>query len=115
MTLGNDARTAALGELAASLLDALDDPALDRLAQLLLPRLGGLVGVPGPESPWLDVPGAAGHLACSKYRIYKLVQERQIPFHKDGGRLLFRPEELDAWIRAGGGKLARRGPGGADG
>lgn len=52
--------------------------------------------------PWLDVDGAAAHLACGKSRIYALVSAKRIPVHRDGSRLLFRRTELDAWVRAGG-------------
>jgi excisionase family DNA binding protein len=104
MAAVHDARTAALSELARALVDALDDRSLDRLAEVLMPRLAVLMKAPGREAPWLNVPAAAERLACSRSRIYGLVSARQIPFHKDGSRLLFRPEELDAWVRAGGGK-----------
>lgn len=52
--------------------------------------------------PWLDVAGAAAHLACGKSRIYALVSAERIPVHRDGSRLLFRRTELDEWVRAGG-------------
>ncbi len=54
-----------------------------------------------PES-WLDVPEAAGHLACPTSRIYALVSAGRIPHHRDGSRLLFRRLELDSWVERGG-------------
>jgi excisionase family DNA binding protein len=94
--------------LDAALVDALDDPALDRLAEVLAPRLTALIqqrsSVPGRQAAWLDVDGAAERLACPKSRIYALVSAKRIPHSKDGSRLLFRPEELDAWVRTGGAK-----------
>jgi excisionase family DNA binding protein len=97
-----------VSELAAALLGALDEPALDRLAEVLAPRLTLLIAqrpsVPGRQAAWLDVEGAAGRLACPKSRIYALVSAKRIPHYKDGSRLLFRPEELDAWVLAGGAK-----------
>jgi excisionase family DNA binding protein len=97
-----------VSELAVALLDALDEPALDRLAEVLAPRLTALVAqrssVSGRQAAWLDVDGAAQRLACPKSRIYALVSAKRIPRYKDGSRLLFRPEELDAWVRAGGAK-----------
>lgn len=97
-----------VSELATALLGALDEPALDRLAEVLAPRLTLLVAqrlpAPGRQAAWLDVDGAAVRLACPKSQIYALVSAKRIPHYKDGSRLLFRPEELDAWVRAGGAK-----------
>ncbi len=82
------------------LLDALDDDALDTLAERLLPRLEA----PAHTDGWLTVRETAEYLRCPKSRIYSLVSARRIPFVKDGSRTLFRRSELDAWLRAGGGK-----------
>jgi excisionase family DNA binding protein len=94
--------------LAAALIDSLDAPALDRLAEILAPRLATRVAQhlmgPGPEAAWLDTVGAAKHLACGPSRIYELVDAERIPYHMEGTTLLFRPEELDQWVRAGGAK-----------
>jgi excisionase family DNA binding protein len=54
--------------------------------------------------PWLDVRGAAEHLACPQSRVNALASAGRIPVHRDGSRLLFRREELDEWVRAGGAK-----------
>jgi excisionase family DNA binding protein len=48
------------------------------------------------SEPWIDVHGAAEHLACKRRRIYDLVEQGRIPHHRDGSRLLFRRSELDA-------------------
>jgi excisionase family DNA binding protein len=93
-----------MSELAAAIIDALDDHALDRLAEALAPRLAALAAETSAVEAWLDVDGASRHLICPKSRIYALVSVRRIPFHKDGSRLLFRREELDEWVRAGGGR-----------
>lgn len=82
------------------LLDALDGDALDTLAERLAPRLGQ----PAQTDGWLTVGEAAEYLRCPKSRVYSLVSARRIPFVKDGSRTLFRRSELDAWLRAGGGK-----------
>jgi len=47
---------------------------------------------------WLDVRAAARHLACSPKRIYDLVAQRRVRFARDGRRLLFRIEWLDAMV-----------------
>jgi excisionase family DNA binding protein len=54
--------------------------------------------------PWLDVKDAATHIACPVSRIYALVSAGRIPHRHDGSRLLFRREQLDAWIEQGGGR-----------
>lgn len=93
-----------MSALAADLLAELDEEALailaDRLGPLLVPWLSQNHQ---PES-WLDVPQASEYLACPRSRIYALVSTGRIPHHKDGSRLLFRREELDEWVRAGGGR-----------
>jgi excisionase family DNA binding protein len=93
-----------MSELATAIIDALDDHALDRLAEALAPRLTAITAQASAAEAWLDVDGASQHLACPKSRIYALVSARRIPYHKDSSRLLFRAEELDEWVRAGGGK-----------
>ena len=79
---------------------ALSDEQLEQLAALFAPR----VAAPSPTSPWLNVPEAAEYLRSPKSRIYALASVREIPVHRDGSRLLFHRDELDAWIRDGGGK-----------
>jgi excisionase family DNA binding protein len=81
-----------VSELARALLaDLAADPvALDQLRELVDDGQG-------PE-PWVGVARAAEHLGCKPQRIYDLVHQQAIPFHKDGSRLLFRLTELDAWL-----------------
>ncbi len=86
-----------------ALLAELGDADLDRLAELLAPRLAAHLSTGGPF-PWLDVENAAAHLACPKSRLYALVSARRIPHHRDGSRLLFNRAELDEWVQAGGAK-----------
>lgn len=78
----------------AAMLDAI----AERAAELLADRLAA------ETAPWLDVNGAADHLACAPSRIYALVSAKRIPHHRDGSRLLFRRAELDEWVESGGGK-----------
>lgn len=95
-------------DLAAALLAELDDDTLatlaDRLADRLVPALVPRLNPSQPPDSWLDVGQAAEHLSCPRSRIYALVSAQRMPHHKDGSRLLFRREELDAWVRAGGGR-----------
>jgi hypothetical protein len=55
------------------------------------------------QSPWLDVEGAANHLATTRDAIYSLVKRGEgFPVHRTpNGRLLFRAEELDDWVISG--------------
>ena len=50
-----------------------------------------------PES-FIGVAEAAEHLACKPQRIYDLVSQRRLDFHRDGRRLLFRRSDLDAYL-----------------
>ena len=89
-----------MSALATALLADLTEADLDRLAELLRPRLA--TSSDQQPQPWLNVDAAAEHLACARSRIYALVSARRIPFHKDGSRLLFNRDELDQWVRTGG-------------
>ena len=82
----------------------IDDDTLTTMADRLAPITASRFRGDESAAPWLDVEGAAEHLACPCSRIYALVSARRIPHHKDGSRLLFRAEELDEWVRTGGGK-----------
>jgi excisionase family DNA binding protein len=75
------------------------------LVEMIAERAADLLAEQMPSvSPYLDVDKAADYLACSPSRIYALTSTKRIPHHRDGSRLLFRREELDAWIERGGGK-----------
>jgi excisionase family DNA binding protein len=54
------------------------------------------------DSPWLKAPEAATYLRCPLSRIRKLTATGALPSHRDGGRVLYRAEELDAFVRDGG-------------
>jgi len=90
-----------MSDLAAALLEALDDAALDLLAERLAPRLAGRHD---DDGGFLDVAGAAAHLSCPTSRVYALTSAGRIPCHRDGSRLLFDRAELAAWVRQGGAK-----------
>jgi excisionase family DNA binding protein len=49
-----------------------------------------------PRAAWLDVQAAADYLACPPSRIYDLVAQRRVRVARDGTRLRFRTEWLDA-------------------
>jgi len=75
------------------------DAELDRLAELLAERVAARVGT---GSPWLSAHGAAAYLICPESRIRKLTMTGELPCHRDGRRVLYRREELDAYVRRGG-------------
>jgi excisionase family DNA binding protein len=50
----------------------------------------------GTREGYLDVEEAASYLACDKDRIYDLKSMGRLRYAKDGRRLLFRREWLDA-------------------
>jgi hypothetical protein len=50
------------------------------------------------EGRWLTgAKAAAEYLGCSPRRVYARLHE--VPHHRDGGRLVFRTDELDAYRR----------------
>jgi excisionase family DNA binding protein len=83
--------------LAAALLAELSDRDLDRLAELLAPRLAGRLQA-APSSEWLNAEQAAAYLACSRGRVYDLVQLGKLTPRRDGRRVLFRRFDLDAYL-----------------
>lgn len=63
-------------------------------------RAAELVHPASPESPWLDVESAARYLCAKPGRIYELKARGEVPHHKDGTRLLFHRDDLDAYMAA---------------
>jgi excisionase family DNA binding protein len=77
----------------------LDDRDIERIAAHIAEHLAvGAITNPG----WLDVAGAAAHLAVSENAIRALVKRNRIPYHRmENGRLRFSMTELDRWVRTG--------------
>ena len=81
--------------LTLSLPPELLDRLADEVAERVLARLAGREA--DAPSPWLS--GAA---ACAEYlgwpteRVYKRLPA--MPHYREGGRLMFRRAELDAWL-----------------
>ena len=88
---------------AKALIDALDEQALDQLAELLAPRIAAKLPAVLAAEPdgWLNVKGAATYLAMSTHALHRLTAERAIPFSQSapGARCLFKKADLDAWRR----------------
>lgn len=74
----------------------LSDAQVDAIAR----RVAELLDQPSMPEPsrWLDAAGAAEHLATRPDRIYDLVQLGKLVPRRDGRRLLFRRDELDAYL-----------------
>ena len=84
-------------QIVSAVIAALDDEALDLLADLVAERLRP---APHERSPWLDTAGAADYLAAKPARIHDLVALGRLTPRRDGRRLLFRREDLDAYLEA---------------
>jgi hypothetical protein len=88
------------------IVDALDEAALDSLADRLAPRIAERLA--HDRDRWLSAKDAAGHLGITVDALHKLTAAREIPFEQDAPscRLWFQRSELDRW-RRGGGRRAR--------
>ena len=53
-------------------------------------------------SPWLSTESAAEYIDAKPARIHDLVQARKLTPRRDGRRLLFRRDDLDAYLEANG-------------
>lgn len=88
--------------LAAALVDALDDDALDALAERLAPRLEARFATSkakgGPDR-WMTTAEAADYLGMTANALHKLTASRALPFAQDGPgcRCYFRRSDLDRW------------------
>ena len=51
------------------------------------------------RSPWMTAPQAAEHMAAPLSRVRKLTSAGKLPHYKEGGRVLYRRDEIDAYIR----------------
>ncbi len=92
-----------MSDLAAALVDGLDEDALDRLAERLAPRLAGRVPAGRTEPDrWLTTREAAAYIGRSPTALHKLTAARAIPFAQagPGARCYFRRHDLDAWMRS---------------
>jgi excisionase family DNA binding protein len=72
----------------------LNDDQLDEIAR----RAAALQ--PATASPWLDTKGAAEYVACTPDRIHDLVGLRKLTPRRDGRRLLFKRDDLDAYLES---------------
>ena len=54
------------------------------------------------ESPWMTAEEAGTYLRCPVSRIRKLTMVGDLPCERDGRRVLYNREALDAYVRCGG-------------
>jgi excisionase family DNA binding protein len=67
----------------------------ERIASLVLGQIGSTAG-----NRVLGVAEAAAYLGLSERTVYKRAEQGTLPSVKDGGRLLFRLTDLDAYVQA---------------
>ncbi len=79
--------------LETTLPPALVDALAERVAEIVLERLEAPTA-----SPWLSIDQAAEHTGIPKQTLYKLTASKAIRHTKPGNRILFRREDLDAWL-----------------
>lgn len=96
-----------MSDLASALIAALDDDALDALAERLAPRLERRLAASPDGRGWLDSTAAAAHLGISRHALHRLTAERRIPMTQErpGARCYFKRSDLDEWR-----SKASRGP-----
>jgi hypothetical protein len=94
-----------MSALASALLAELSETDLDRLAELLAPRIADRLSQSENADVWLRGADRIGeYIAAPRSRVYALASARRIPIERDGSALIARKSALDAWLRAGGGK-----------
>lgn len=81
----------------AHLSDAAMDELVERVADRVLERLGG-VAAAEPASEFLTVDEAAAVLRSSRQRVYDLLSDGRLTRHKDGSRVLISRAELVAHL-----------------
>jgi excisionase family DNA binding protein len=95
-------------DLASALVNALDEGALDALAERLAPRLAARAVREAATTPsddgWLTTRQAADYLGLTRTALHRHTAERSIPFQQDcpGGKCWFKRSSLDAWRESGG-------------
>ena len=75
---------------------------LAHLASGMVALLGPAVAAFAMNSPWLSASEAARYLRAPLSRVRKLTFTREMPCHRDGRRVLYHRDELDAYVQAGG-------------
>jgi hypothetical protein len=89
--------SAGRSDLAAALVDALDERALDELAARLAPLLAARLGQSDDE--WLDTRSATAYLNLRSVHALQRLKQHGLPYHQDtpAGKCWFKRSELDDW------------------
>jgi excisionase family DNA binding protein len=73
------------------------------VAEAVKPQLtlvqGASTPLPAGVPQYLTVSEVAAMLRLTPKGIYKMVNEKRIPFRKAGAQLLFDPKEIDEWTK----------------
>lgn len=79
---------------------------IDDITERVAARLaGGGFGERGEREPQASdflrgAKRASAYLGCSSQRVYDLANQRRLPYSKDGSVLVFRRDDLDAYVAA---------------
>jgi excisionase family DNA binding protein len=76
----------------------LSDEQVREIAERAAAIISEQVGSTTTTSPWLNTDQAAEYIAAKPGRIHDLVALHKLTPRRDGRRLLFRVDELDAYI-----------------
>ena len=55
------------------------------------------------EDRWFSVDEITAYLGIERETVYKWIAEKRVPAHRMGRLWKFRKEEVDEWVRSGGG------------
>jgi hypothetical protein len=98
-------------EFARTLIDVLDEGALEELADRLAPLITArtIRAVVDSDDRWLTTRQAADYLGLTPTALHRHTAERAIPFEQDcpNGKCWFKRRELDRWREAGGARSWR--------
>lgn len=88
------AQTSAM-EASVVVIDAETLPQLaEQLAEVVVKRLSD----EAQRSPWMNLDQLVAHVGWSRTKLQRLTAAREIPCHPHGNLILYRRDEIDAWL-----------------
>ncbi len=63
------------------------------------------------DDRWLSVDEICAHLGISRDTVYKWIDRKGMPAHRVGRLWKFKKDEVDDWVRSGGGTKGRQAHG----